>query len=257
MYWWNASKLAEDLQEGRVDERERFKYFLATFIGWVLVTQLFAYYGGSFELTRLIPLALSVAAGGLGIYACFKANKAGDDKDFIGRMICLGWPCAFRTIAFGVVMFAIILVGLSGVERKTTISAATGGFLRWSSWVVIWGYFGMVQLYVAYFSHPKGTEKALQGKRIVRSIERAFVKFLGVCMGGSLAWAIIAGSGLPGPLVAFLGLGICLGFGWVVLRWVRKQDADLPAENVVFGVGVKSDGPETKTGGDGNNPSVG
>jgi hypothetical protein len=257
MYWWNASKLAEDLQEGRVDERERFKYFLATFIGWALVTHLFVYYAGSFEFLRLVPLALSVAAGGLGIYLCYKANKAGDNKDFIGRMICLGWPCAFRTIAIGVVMFAIVLVGTSAVDRKTTISEAVGGFLRSSWWIVISGYFGMVQLYVGYFSHPKGTEKALLGKRIVRSLERAFVKFLGVCMGGAAAWAIIVRSGLPGFLKGLLGLALCVGFGWVVLRWVRMNQADLNAENAVFGVGVKSDGPETKTGGDGNNPSVG
>ncbi len=36
MYWLNVSKLAEDLREGRVDERERFKYYLATFAALVL-----------------------------------------------------------------------------------------------------------------------------------------------------------------------------------------------------------------------------
>jgi hypothetical protein len=29
MYWWNVSKLAEDLREGRVEEKERFKYYFA------------------------------------------------------------------------------------------------------------------------------------------------------------------------------------------------------------------------------------
>ncbi len=37
MHWWNISKLAEDLREGRVDEKERFRYFLPSFIGFELV----------------------------------------------------------------------------------------------------------------------------------------------------------------------------------------------------------------------------
>ena len=37
MYWWNISKLEEDLRERRVDEKERFKDSLANLIGFELV----------------------------------------------------------------------------------------------------------------------------------------------------------------------------------------------------------------------------
>lgn len=32
MYWWNMSKLADDLREGKLTEDERLKYYLATFL---------------------------------------------------------------------------------------------------------------------------------------------------------------------------------------------------------------------------------
>ena len=41
MYWLSVSKLAEDLREGRVDQKEQFKYYLATFILWNIFVQLF------------------------------------------------------------------------------------------------------------------------------------------------------------------------------------------------------------------------
>ncbi|HTY21555.1 MAG TPA: hypothetical protein VMC85_00370 [Desulfomonilaceae bacterium] len=62
MYWWNASKLAEDLREGRVAEKERFKYFLATFVAWSIVVQLFFFAGGTFSIDGLISSAIILAA---------------------------------------------------------------------------------------------------------------------------------------------------------------------------------------------------
>jgi hypothetical protein len=37
MYWWNASKPAEDSREGRVDDKERSNYSLATCVVWSIV----------------------------------------------------------------------------------------------------------------------------------------------------------------------------------------------------------------------------
>jgi hypothetical protein len=110
MYWFSVSKLAEDLHEGRVDEQERLKYYLGTFVAWNLSTQLFLYYGGPFETERLGSVALSIAVTIVGILSCYGANKCGDNTDFIGRMICLGWHCAFRMAALFVAIFSIVFV---------------------------------------------------------------------------------------------------------------------------------------------------
>lgn len=45
MYWWNITKLADDLRDDRVDEEERFKYYLAAFIAWNIAATLSTYAG--------------------------------------------------------------------------------------------------------------------------------------------------------------------------------------------------------------------
>ena len=45
MYWWNVSQLAQDFQEGRVEEKERFKYYLAYSIVTAVVYEASLYVG--------------------------------------------------------------------------------------------------------------------------------------------------------------------------------------------------------------------
>ncbi len=92
MYWLNAPKLAEDLRDGRVDERERFKYFLATLIGWTTLIQIYVYAGGPFSIDRLVSAVANLTAAVIGLILCYRVNRSGDNQDFIGRMVCLGWP---------------------------------------------------------------------------------------------------------------------------------------------------------------------
>jgi hypothetical protein len=109
MYWWNVSKLAADLREGRVDERQRFNYYLATFIAWNLAAQLFFLHGdATFSIERLITVTVILAFSAIGIILCYRVNKKGDDTDFIARMICLGWPIG---IQFAVMLSAFALAG--------------------------------------------------------------------------------------------------------------------------------------------------
>ena len=109
MYWWNASKLAEDLREGRVDEKERFKYFLATFIVWVPAVQLLPFPGGASGVEAWISAAVSLAAVLVGITACYAINKSGDNIDFVGRMICLGWPVSIGLTVLYSPVFSIFV----------------------------------------------------------------------------------------------------------------------------------------------------
>jgi hypothetical protein len=101
MYCWNVSKLAEDLREGQVDEKERFKYFLATLIGWSVAGLLFLHSGRTFSTDGLISIGLILAIGVVGIILYYRVNKSGDNIDFIPRMICLGGPSGLVFAAFG------------------------------------------------------------------------------------------------------------------------------------------------------------
>ena len=108
MYWWNASKLAEDLREGRVDEKERFKYFLATFFAWsLLVHALFFFSKVQFSIETLIFPAVNLTVIVLGIILCYRINRSGDNTDFVGRIVCLGWPVG---IWFGAYFSSFFLI---------------------------------------------------------------------------------------------------------------------------------------------------
>lgn len=101
MYWLNTSKLTEDLREGRVDEKERCKYFLATFIGWSVAGLLFLHSGRTFSTDGLISIGVILAIAIVGIILCYRVNKSGDNIDFIPRMICLGWQSGLWLAPFG------------------------------------------------------------------------------------------------------------------------------------------------------------
>ncbi len=94
MYWWNASKLAQDFQQDRVDEKERFKYYLATIIVWMAITVPEPYLGKTLTLVDVINYAIWISGTVIGVILCYRANKNRDNKDFIGRMICLAGPSA-------------------------------------------------------------------------------------------------------------------------------------------------------------------
>jgi hypothetical protein len=96
MYWFNSSKLAEDFREGRVDERERFKYYLASLIAWSVVIQVLIFTGAGFNVENLVSAGANLVVIVVGTVLCYRENKRGDDKDFIPRMICLGWPVGVR-----------------------------------------------------------------------------------------------------------------------------------------------------------------
>ncbi len=235
MYWFSASKLAEDLREGRVDEKERLKYFLATFVAWNLLAQAFFYYGGPFGTERLTSVALNLAATVIGIILCYSANNSGDNSDFIGRMICLGWPCAFRTIAFFLAIFLMIIV--AGIPLKPEIGRifdAPEHFIRGSWWPFIFIYFALISRYLTWVAQRKGTESNVQTKKYVPLEEKAFGAFCVVSMGGAMLWAISFLLGAPEPLLSLLGLYLGVAVIGLTLWWVRKieRSAQQPYEAV-------------------------
>jgi hypothetical protein len=95
MYWWNVSKLAEDFQQDRVNEKERFKYYLATSIVAGGVSQLVWFLGWAKPL-HLITAAVILPVTIIGIALRYRANRGNDNADFIARMVCLSWPIGIR-----------------------------------------------------------------------------------------------------------------------------------------------------------------
>jgi hypothetical protein len=113
MYWWNVAQLGEDLREGRVEEKERFKYYIAYFVLGDVLRRLASYFPETFNMVTLISNAAGVMIVATGTILCYWANRSGDNTDFIGRMVCLGWPIGNRLLA---------LAAVSGLAIFPTVS---------------------------------------------------------------------------------------------------------------------------------------
>lgn len=107
MYWWNVSKLAEDLREGQVAEKERLKYYIAFILSYSIALDLAPLFPETFNIVRFIPSAAGVIITTAGTILCYRVNRSGDNADFIGRMICLSWPISIKIL---VVFTPIIMV---------------------------------------------------------------------------------------------------------------------------------------------------
>jgi hypothetical protein len=120
MYRWNVSKLAEDLREGRVEEKERFKYYFAYFVLGAVLERLATYFPETFNMVTLISNAALVIILTTGTILCYWANRSGDNTDFIGRMICLAWPINVRLLALAAVIGLALFPTFSLTDRVGT-----------------------------------------------------------------------------------------------------------------------------------------
>ena len=117
MHFINVKALANDLRYGTVDERESSKYLVGTLILQALATVNngsgpetipAAYRWGSFLISALIIF--------FGVRACYRANKEGDDREFLKRFFCLALPIGL--------LISITLV---------IVSVLAGIFIYWKS----------------------------------------------------------------------------------------------------------------------------
>jgi hypothetical protein len=164
MYWWNVSQLAQDFQEGRVEEKERFKYYLAYSISTALVINTSVYVCQSFKILYLMSAAAAVTITVAGTILSYRANRSGDDTDFIARMICLSWPIGIRVLvlflSIGVTLIALnhIVAAASGSEIVGDAGAdVLGELLVLASEICI---FWLLYKYITHVAHRRKPESA-------------------------------------------------------------------------------------------------
>lgn len=110
MYFLNANQVARDLKTGALTETGKVKYFLAD----ALILQSYSLFMICTHITSRSENVLNAfrALGSLaivlfGIYYCFNINHRGDNKNFIERIVCIGFPLGIKVYISGVVLFAI------------------------------------------------------------------------------------------------------------------------------------------------------
>lgn len=228
MYWWYACKLAEDLREGRVDEKERFKYFLATFIVWISAVQFIPSPGGASGTESWVSAAVNVTAAFIGISLCYMVNKRGDNRDFIARMICLGWPVGTRFV----VLFSVFFLGIACIESLPSAALGLKEFLSDIAntlrrirnmylvtallSIFILSYYSEILVHVARISNPELAGSLFKGKDISSSPSKILLGILGgigivfIIMISAIGLPSLDTDSMPGKLLAFLPVLIVL-----------------------------------------------
>jgi hypothetical protein len=102
-------------------------------------------------------VAITVA----GILSCYSVNKHGDNRDFIARMICLGWPVGIQVIVGYAAMFLLmmLLFHLFLPPSEVGISEAIGTLLRWHFLPFILLYFAGVTWHLGRVARANAPER--------------------------------------------------------------------------------------------------
>jgi hypothetical protein len=96
MYFWKVDNLIEDLKSEKVTQKEEFKYMLYFAIATTLFSDPIFSVNISYNIYDLMRAGLYVTTTILGLYYCYKINSAGDNNDFMKRVICIGLPVTVR-----------------------------------------------------------------------------------------------------------------------------------------------------------------
>lgn len=237
MYWRNVSKLAEDLREGRVDEKERFKYFLVAFVVWGVGIQLLLYSGGGFSGEGLVCAAANLTMAIMGTIVCYRINKSGDNADFVSRMICLSGTSAIKLVCVTTSYFLFFSLVHSLFEEwhgpASFMSVVAREFRVWWSFLpsIFWitAYYSMICWYIARIAESKEARYFFHlfiSDLSYGEMALALLGFPGVLI---IAFPVydhvsrFVGHGELARLLAFLvgGLWVALlGYVWV---WLRRR----------------------------------
>lgn len=95
-------ELAQRFRNGAVSSRERLLYYLILMtVTAALLSSSFAAWAEEEGASRwdLVLDIFYIVAQLVGILICYSTNKRGDDREFIERMICIGFPVGIQTLS--------------------------------------------------------------------------------------------------------------------------------------------------------------
>lgn len=106
-------ELAKRFKEDNVHSKERLCYFIISSVFTTFAMTYFwndpSYVINNWDIATDISSLIYVI---LGILYTFRTNQKGDDKEFIERSICIGFPIIFRLICFFLLPYIMGIVAL-------------------------------------------------------------------------------------------------------------------------------------------------
>lgn len=110
MFFWNVNTLSSQLRKNQISEKEILKYF----IGLIILDAVSAIHPPSLSVVyakyQFIHISIFLLIDVLGAWFCFDANRRGDNKEFLNRMICLSFTSSIKFIAITFICSSIITV---------------------------------------------------------------------------------------------------------------------------------------------------
>jgi len=125
MYFWNTKALRQQLKAGKVTERQKMSYLMATILLFTLSVYVPLPQADTALQAIEIIAAIGITIG--GIFYCFRINQNGDGKNFLERFVCLSWPIAVKQILliFLIVISYISLLAIFSPEAAASLENPT------------------------------------------------------------------------------------------------------------------------------------
>ncbi|WP_188825579.1 hypothetical protein [Brucella endophytica] len=122
-------ELAQRFKSNSVPPKERFWYYLATMLLMnIFASKIILHQSPQTDLSLWNYLSdiTNIAITIIGISICYRTNKSGDNKEFIERMICIGFPVIITMliilIFFTILYFIILETTGNSAFMDTTLS---------------------------------------------------------------------------------------------------------------------------------------
>lgn len=127
MYIWNVNALIEDMKEGKLSQKEQFKYAIAYSILMLFASDPLVHAGHEYSYIDSIQSLIMLVVSVLGIYFCYCENKKADDRDFLLRFFTIGLPITVRCIAiiFPLALILGVVDGFTSSEALLESSSTT------------------------------------------------------------------------------------------------------------------------------------
>lgn len=128
MYIINSDALARDLKLGTVSQKDKLIYFLLFILLHSMVS----------IRTNVLGVIIDLLITVVGIFICYKANRKGDNKEFIERFICLSLPINLSMILIGsmpILILSIVFLGTKWDTGYFYLFAAVGSRIWFYGWM--------------------------------------------------------------------------------------------------------------------------
>jgi len=139
MYLWKVDSLVADFKSDSVSQKEELKYMILSTIMMLFISDPLFHIDSPYTIYDAVSSILLLAISVCGTYCCYKINAAGDNKDLIARLMCIGLPAVIRVlvIALPILILLGIIVGILSAgswmeEPRAEAHAAPALELAWT-----------------------------------------------------------------------------------------------------------------------------